>query len=517
MRSSKKNRYDPVVTFVPFLIVLIAVFAVISVPDTSAEVINSVRNFLGNDFGSYYLVLGLGFVVTSLYIAFSKYGQIKLGNCDKPKFSTLNWAFMIFTSTMAADILFYSLHEWTYYWNLTFLDLGWTTESQKITWSETYSLFHWGVTPWIFYILPSVAYAYMMHVKKRYRQKISEACRPVLGSKVDGPIGKVIDVISVVALILATSTTFSVSTPLLSSALAKIFCVRETSVLTISVLAAITVIYTAAVLTGFKGISKVSSACVLMFLTLTSIFLFNDNFRFIVDNAVNSLGNLIQNFIRMSTWTDPGRMSGNGVSGVPQDWTVFYWAYWIAWSIATPFFIAKISEGRTVKQLILGGTISGVACTFLSFTVFGGYGIAEQVSGNLYVAEMIATGCPPFRVILKIFETLRFPRLSLAVLVLAMIGFYASTFDALTHVISSYSYKTIGPDEEPGRLSKVYWSVLFSALPCALIFSESTTYQLQGLSIIAAFPVSILLTLVVISFFKSARKDLKNNEECFYE
>lgn len=507
-----KNRYDFAVTFTPLVIILTFILLILILPSTAENLVSTVRNFLGNDLGVYYLVLGLVFVLVALFIAFSRYGKIKLGNEDsKPKFSTPSWAFMIFTSTMAADILFYSLHEWTYYWECVPLDFATMTQAEKITWSETYSLFHWGFTPWIFYILPAVAYAYMIHIKKRRRQKISEACRPILGKSVDGVLGKIIDIVSVVALLLATSTTFSVATPLLSSAVSQVLGIQDTPLLTIGILLIITVLYTVAVLSGFSGISKVSTGCVILFMSLVGIFLFNENFRFIVDNAFNSIGNLFQNFIRLSTWTDPSRVSGNGITGIPQDWTVFYWAYWIAWSIATPFFIAKISEGRTVKQLILGGTLSGVACTFLSFTVFGGFGIAEQVQGRIDIAEIVSSGGSPSDIIIAIVNQTPVPALTFTILALAMIGFYASTFDALTHVISAYSYKEILPDEEPGRLSKIYWSLLFTILPCVLLFSESTSYQLQGLSIIAAFPISILMIVVVWGFFRSARKDIKND------
>lgn len=500
MQSRKRSQYDLVTSIVP-LVILVAIVSLVALfPSESGLVIEFIRGILGDMFGSYYLVIGLGFVLTSIYIAFSKYGKIRLGE-GKPQFSNLTWGFMIFTSTMAADVLFYSLHEWTYYWNSTPLDFSSMTQAEKITWSETYSLFHWGVTPWIFYILPAVAYAYMMHVKKRDRQKISEACRPILGNKVDQWQGKVIDIVSILALLLATSTTFSVATPLLSSALSNILNIDNSTVLTIVVLLSIVVIYTSAVLSGFKGISTVSTSCVVFFLVLVGIFLVNHNARFIIDGAVNSIGNMFQNFFRLSTWTDPSRQSG-----VPQDYTVYYWAYWIAWSIANPFFIAKISKGRTVKQLVLGGTLSGVACTFLSFTVFGGFGIAEQASGRIAIAEMIANGKTASEVILQIFNQLPFPKISMIILVLAMVGFYASTFDALTHVIASYSYKNIGVDEEPSKVSKIYWAILFAALPCALLFSESTTYQLQGLSIIAAFPISILMIIVIVGFFKSVRR-----------
>lgn len=500
MQSRKRSQYDLVTSIVPLVILVVIVFLVVLFPSESGLVIEFIRGILGDTFGSYYLIFGLGFVLTSIYIAFSKYGKIRLGE-GKPQFSNLTWGFMIFTSTMAADVLFYSLHEWTYYWNSTPLDFNTMTQAEKITWSETYSLFHWGVTPWIFYILPAVAYAYMMHVKKRDRQKISEACRPILGNKVDRWQGKVIDIVSVLALLLATSTTFSVATPLLSSTLSNILNIDSSTILTIIVLLSIVVIYTSAVLSGFKGISIVSTSCVVFFLVLVGIFLINHNARFIVDGAVNSIGNMFQNFFRLSTWTDPSRQSG-----VPQDYTVYYWAYWIAWSIANPFFIAKISRGRTVKQLVLGGTLSGVACTFLSFTVFGGFGIAEQASGRIAIAEMVANGKTASEVILQIFNQLPFPKISMIILILAMVGFYASTFDALTHVVASYSYKNIGVDEEPSKVSKIYWAILFAALPCALLFSESTTYQLQGLSIIAAFPISVLMVIVVVGFFKSVRR-----------
>lgn len=501
LHFTKSGKYDLTSTVVPLVVVLLMILFVSISPDLAGDSIDLVRGFLSEELGSYYLLLGFSFVIISLYIAFSKYGKIKLGEGD-PKFSTLSWAFMIFTSTMAADILFYSLHEWIYYWNVNPLDCSSLNTQEKVVWSETYSLFHWGITPWIFYILPATAYAYMMHVKKINRQKISEACRPVLGKSVDSWQGKVIDIVSVVALLLATSTTFSVATPLLSSALTKVLGIDNSPLITVGILATIVVIYTVAVVTGFKGISRVSSACVAMFMTLIVLFLANHNFRFIVENAINSLGNLTQNFVRLSTWTDPTRSSR-----APQDWTIFYWAYWIAWSIANPFFIAKISEGRTVKQLVLGGTLSGVSCTFLSFTVFGGFGIAEQVATSAGFDQMMTTGTAS-EVILQIFDRLPLPRISLLILVLAMIGFYASTFDALTHVIASYSYKELSVSEEPGKVSKIYWSVLFAALPCALLFSERTSHQLQGLSIVAAFPISILMIVVVVSFFKNVRKEV---------
>lgn len=514
MRRFEKSKYNLSVMFTPLIILAALTVLIMIFPVQSNQIISNIRNLFGNEFGVYYLLLGFIFVVIALFLAFSKYGNIKLGKSDeKPAFSTFSWATLIFTSTMAADIVFYALHEWMYYYNSTPLDFTSLTEPEKITWASSYPLFHWGVTPWIFYIIPAVAYGYMFFVKCRDKQKISEACRPILKDKVDGILGKIIDIFSILVMLVATSTTFGVATPLLSTAICKVFNIENSVWLTIGILISIALVYTIAVLSGFKGISKVSTFCIVSCSVLLCIFLFCGNTRFIVENGVNGIGNSLQNFIKMSLWTDPSRYSGNGISGFPQDWTVFYWAYWIAYSVATPFFIAKISKGRTIRNVVLGGTASGLAGTFLSFIIFGGYGLAEQAQGRIHVAEMIANGESSYDAIMEIFNSLPCTQFALVILILTMIGFYATTFDSIVHVISSYSYKSLTIDQEPGKYIKLYWSFLFILLPIALLFAGSAHEQLQGVSIIVAFPFSFIIILIVASFFKSIRKSRKIKEK----
>ena len=222
--NKKKNkklmeRLDLSTMIVP-LIVILALFTVfIIMPEQSKNILGIIRNFLGNDMGIYYVVLGVGAVICSLYMAFSKYGNIKLGNLEKPKYNTFQWGTMIFTSTMAADILFYSLCEWALYGNNPhIIAMG---GMQK--WAPTYTLFHWGPIAWSFYIVLAVAFGFMIHVRGREKQKFSEACRPILGDRVDGFWGRIIDLLAVIALLAGTATTFSLATPLLARALGNVF------------------------------------------------------------------------------------------------------------------------------------------------------------------------------------------------------------------------------------------------------------------------------------------------------
>ena len=234
--------------------------------------------------------------------------------------------------------------------------------------------------------------------------------------------------------------------------------------------------------------------------------------RYIVETGIASIGNLAQNFIVLSTWTDPLRETS-----FPQNWTIFYWAYWMAWCVATPFFIGVISKGRTLRNTIFGAYFWGLAGTFTSFIILGNYGLAQQMIHGLDSAGAIAASDFSSEaisaVILGIIYTLPLPTLALVLLGINMIIFYATTFDALTMVIASYSHKSLKGDEEPHKKVRAFWAVLLILLPIGLIFSENSLIHLQSVSIIAAFPIGIVITLIVFSFFKDAKIYLREEKE----
>lgn len=502
--SELRNQIDWWSTLVPLLGVVIVCALFMLLPGQSTIVLETIRGFLGDQGGIYYAVLGVGILLCSLYIAFSKYGKIKLGKKqDKPEYSAFSWGVMIFTSTMAADILFYSLCEWALYANEPHIEMMGGVQK----WASTYPIFHWGPIAWSFYIILAVAFGFMLHVRGREKQKFSEGCRPLLGNKVDGIVGKVIDLIAVFALIAGTATTFSLATPLLSTAVSKVFGFENGIRLTIIILLLIALVYTLTVWFGMKGISKLAEYCSYLFFALLFYFLFlGGETTYILETGFSSLGNMIQNFVGMATWMDPLRETS-----FPQNWTIYYWAYWMVWCVATPFFIGKISKGRTIKQTILGGYGWGLAGTFTSFIILGNYGMAQQLKHGVDISGFIADGGSYSDAIIKIFDTLPLSSLGLILLVVTMIAFYSTTFDALTMIVSSYSYKRLPVDQEPHKKVRVFWSIIFILLPIALIFSENSMYSLQSVAIIAAFPIGFIVLMIVMSFFKDAKKYLESN------
>ena len=504
-KADKPSQFDWIAMIVPLLGVLILAVLFMVAPEQSKAMLSTIRTFIGDDLGVYYILIGILSFGVTMYIAFSKFGRIKLGDTEKPQYGSFAWGSMIFTATMAADILFYSLCEWSLYASEPHVEqLGGIQ-----IWASTYPLFHWGPIAWSFYIVLAAAFGFMLHVRARTKQKFSEACRPLLGGKVDGPLGKTIDLIAIFSLIAGTATTFSLATPLLSAALARVFGIDATTILAICILLLIALVYTIAVLTGMKGISNLANICVITFFTLLFYFLFiGGETRYILETGVSALGNLVQNFIGLATWTDPLRQDS-----FPQNWTIFYWAYWMAWCVATPFFIGMISKGRTIKNTVLGAYCWGLAGTFTSFIILGNYGLAQQTKHGLDSAGAIAGGADIADTIINIFETLPLPALGLILLCVNMILFYATTFDALTMVISSYSHKELKSGEEPDKRIRTFWAILLILFPIALIFAENSLNSLQSVSIIAAFPIGIVITLIVVSFFKDARKYLEE-ETC---
>ncbi len=493
---------DPALLLIPLAIVLVMGVLFFIRPEESTLVLDSIRGFLCNDLGFFYILLGVGVFFLSLYLAFSKFGKIRLGDSDKPQYSNFKWGSMIFTGVFAADLIFYSFIEWALYaGEQRIADLG-----GMQMWASTYPLFHWGPIPWAIYIVLAVPFGFMLHVRGRSRQKYSEACRPLLGDKTDGLAGKAIDLVAICALLAGTATTFSVTTPLLSSAISRVLGIPSGVGLTVAVLVCIAVIYTISVLFGIKGIIRSAAVCVYLFFAMLIYFLFaGGEAVYIIETGVTAIGNLVQNFIGMATWMDPLRASGDGVNGFVQNWTVFYWAYWMAWAIATPFFIGMISRGRTVKNVVLGTYTFGLAGTFLAFIIFGNYGLSQQIAGNVDMVGAVAAGTDLNLAIVSLFETLPGTNVLLLMLFVMMVAFYSTTFDSLTMVVSAYSYKRLTIEKEAHPGVKVFWALVFIILPIGLIFAQNTINSLQSVSIIAAFPIGIVMILIVISFFKDAK------------
>lgn len=501
-KTADMSEIDWMITLVPFILIMALAVYLFIFPDQANDVIGKVRFFFGDTLGSYYLIIGLGVLIVSIFLSVSKYGNIVLGEPnEKPKYNFFTWGSMMFTCGLAADILFYSFAEWVMYaTNPHIAELG----GNITEWAGVFPLFHWSFIPWAFYLVLAVAFGFMLHCRKRDKQRYSEACLPVIGEEhAHGLLGRIIDLFALFALLAGTATTFSVATPLMAEIIVTLFSVTiSRTAVTIIILLITCAVYTYAVLHGFKGISFLAKLCIYLFFGLQIAFLLiGGQSRFIIENGVQSLGKMLQEFIGLSTYMDPAR-----TSSFPQDWTIYYWAYWMVWCIAAPFFIGNISRGRTVKQTILGGYIFGVGSTISSFVILGNHSLGLQTTGAAdFIAQYEASG-DLYELIMNMVKTMPGNRIFLIWILVCMIAFYATSFDSIAYTAACYSYKKLDENEKPHTAIVLLWCILLIVLPIALVFSESSMNNIQSVSIISAFPIGIIMILMIWSFIKDAKK-----------
>lgn len=505
-----KKQIDWLITLAPLLLIIGLCVLFFLLPEQSNSVLSQIRFFFGDTFGTYYLIIGLGIFLLSLYIAFSKYGDVVLGKPDeKPKYSFFSWGCMMFTCGLAADILFYSFSEWILYATDPHIkELG-----NVYDWAGVFPLFHWSFIPWAFYLVLAVAFGFMLHVRKRSKQKYSEACRPLLGKYTDKWPGRIIDLLAVFALLAGTATTFSIATPLMAEIIQVLFGISiSRTAINIVILIITCFVYTYSLLHGFKGISILAKLCIYMFFGLLAfVLLFSGKVQYIIETGFQSLGLMIQNFLGLSTYTDPLRSSN-----FPQNWTIYYWAYWMVWCVAAPFFIGNISKGRTVRQTILGGYVFGVGSTLISFIILGNYSMGLQFMGEFdFIGMYLQTG-DLYSAIVSIMNTMPCSYFVMILVLLTMIAFYATSFDSIAYTASCYSYKKLEGEQQPHYIIQLIWCVLLILLPIALLFSESSMNNLQSVSIVAAFPIAVVIVLISVSFIKDCSEytsELKNRKK----
>ena len=178
----------------------------------------------------------------------------------------------------------------------------------------------------------------------------------------------------------------------------------------------------------------------------------------------------------------------------------------MVWCVAAPFFIGNISRGRTVRQTIIGGYVFGVGSTLVSFIVLGNYSMGIQMTGRAdFIAQYNETG-DLYGMIVSIIQSMPCAPLVMAVVLITMIAFYATSFDSIALTASCYSYRRLNDGEQPNKLIQFMWCILLILLPIALLFADSSMSNLQSVSIVAAFPIGAVIVLIALSFMKDAKK-----------
>ncbi len=494
-------------TFIGALVLILAVsIPLVLFPEAGEAVVNMANEFMTETFGVLYLFVGLSAFIFLMYVAFSKNGKVKLGSRGEAKeFNTFSWAAMMFSAGIGSSILYWGTIEWAYYYQGP--PFGLTPESKEaISWSTAYGIFHWGPMAWAIYTLPALPIAYFFYVRKKPVLKISEAVRPVLGKLVDTPLGVIIDVLFMFGLMGGAGTTLALGTPMIAAGVEDITGIPATLGMNVIIMMLCTLIFASSAYFGLKkGIKILSDINLWLAIFLLSFVFIMGPTLFISNTTFTSIGVILDNFFTMATWLEPfGNLGGFEKTFFPESWTIFYWAWWVVYAPFVGLFVARISRGRTIQEMILGTMIYGTIGCLLFFGILGNFGLYLQLSGEFdVIAFMNEAGAPA--TIIAILHQLPIAKVIVPVFTILAIIFLSTTFDSASFILAAVVQKRV--DSEPLRWNRLFWAFTLTLLPLVLMFIGGLE-TLQTASIVAGFPVVFIMFLLAWSFMKASNEDI---------
>ncbi|EAT15515.1 BCCT family transporter [Desulfuromonas acetoxidans] len=457
---------------------------------------NNLLAFLTNNFGWAYLASMFIFVVFAMMLAFSKYGSIKLGADDsKPEFSTSSWFAMLFGAGMGIGLVFWGVAE-----PISHLAAppGLKPGSpEAAAFAMRASFKHWGFHPWANYSIIGLALAYFQF-RKGAPGLISSLFLPLIGEKgVRGPIGKTVDTLAVFATVAGVATSLGLGTLQINSGFNSLFKIPENNTVALIIIAVVTVIFIWTAVSGVnKGIKVLGD--INLFLAATFIilaFLVGPKVK-ILNALFSGFGGYISTFIQGSF-----NIKAYGDNSWVNGWTVFYWAWWIAWAPFVGSFIARISKGRTIREFIIGVTVAPAMASFLWFAVFGTLGLNLMDSLGLEQLARLA-GAPESALFVVMAKYPLGWILSMVAIVL-LCTFFITSANSATFVLGMF---TSGGDLNPSNQKKIFWGLVQSALAAVLLLAGGLK-PLQTISVAAAFPFILIMLAACVSLLKALKEE----------
>src|SRR6056297_2179582 len=343
--------------------------------DAAEEAFNTARINI-TDWAKWLFVAAVNvFIGFSLYFAFSKYGSIRLGGEHaKPEFSTAAWVAMLFSAGMGIGLMFFAVAEPM--WHLLYPPHAETGTTQAVRDSMGVTFLHWGLHAWAVYAIVALALAFFAF-NRNLPLSFRSVFYPLLGDRIKGWMGDVIDILAVLATLFGLATSLGLGAQQAGAGMSFVFGLENTTTLQVIIIAGVTLVATGSVVLGIdKGVKVLSEFNIRLAGLFLAFILVVGPTLYILGTFVQSTGYYLQTFAKYATWTQSFE-EGSFMS----TWTVFYWAWWISWSPYVGMFIARISKGRTVKQFVLGVLIVPSIITFLWMSAFGGSAINLEMSG----------------------------------------------------------------------------------------------------------------------------------------
>ncbi|UOQ84362.1 BCCT family transporter [Gracilibacillus salinarum] len=490
--SSWSGRLIDYKIFLPSLLIIIGICIPFSLYEAkSLELLNSIFDKIVDVFSWGYIWYALFLTIAGLYLSFSKYGKVVLGNpAEKPKFNMFEYASILIAMGVGSTIMRTGMIQWTQ----VALDppFGVSPESQDaLLWGNAYSMFLWGFQVFAIFVMAAPAMAYIIHVKKRPLMRISEACRCIFGDKfTDGIGGKVLDILFLVSILSGAAVTLGLGTPIITYNVSALLDMEVTFGLTMIVTIIWVLLFSVSAYLGIeKGIKRLSTFNMYLAAGLGVFILIAGPGIFILDYFTDSVGHLMQNYLQLSFYTDS---LNTGSTTHVQSHMVFWFAYSATWAMLHSIFAAKISKGRTVKEMILTYLLAPTMLSWIATGILGGLGVDRYLSGDVKVLDMVQNQ-ESMTVIPEILMTLPWGSIAIIAFVIVSMIFLTTTLDSTTYTIAAYTSKRDMSKMEPSRNLRIIVAAIITTVALILM-------QIGGLAPLEVVSDLMGLPIIIIQF-----------------
>ena len=504
MKSSEQlssgNKRSPVFIYSAIIVAIVVLIGAIF-PAQFGNVTNTIKLWITDKLGWYYLILTTIIVFFCIFLIFSPIGKLKLGKPnDKPEFNSISWFAMLFSAGMGIGLVFYGAAEPM----ADFAAPPSASPETKAAYTEALrsTFFHWGFHAWAIYGVVALALAYAQF-RKGEPGLISRTLRPLLGDKVEGPIGTIIDVLAVFATVVGVAVSLGMGALQINGGLNYLFGVPNNVWVQAIIIVVVTILFIMSAWSGIsKGIQYLSNLNISLGLILMVIVLILGPTVLILNMMTSSVGNLLNSFL-LNTF-DTAAQNPQKREWMSQ-WTLYYWCWWLSWSPFVGIFIARVSKGRSIREFIGGVLLVPAIVSFIWFSVFGVLGI-ETGKKHPELFKMSAE-----TQLFGVFNHLPIG-IVLSIIALILIGsFFITSADSATFVLGMQtSYGSL----EPSNVVKVTWGIAQSLIAFVLLFAgggngAEALNAIQSAAIISALPFSFVVIMMMISFYKDANNERK--------
>ncbi|PTR26658.1 choline/glycine/proline betaine transport protein [Rhodococcus sp. OK519] len=496
--TPKSGINKPVFYISSAIIVAITAWAMIA-PDNADSVIGSVVDWIAGAFGWWYFLVATLIVVFVLFLAVSRYGKIKLGpNHSLPRYNVFTWGAMLFAAGIGIDLMFFSVSEPVTQYLAPPVGEGQNTEAarQAVVWT----LFHYGITGWAMYALMGAALAYFAY-RRGLPLSIRSALYPVIGKRVKGALGDGVEIAAVLGTIFGIATSLGIGVVQLNYGLHFMFDLPQNTAMQVALIAVAVLMATVSVVSGVdRGIRRLSELNALLALALMLFVLFAGKTRFLLDAIVMNVGDYVSRF--------PGMTLDTFAFDAPQEWlnswTLFFWAWWIAWAPFVGLFLARISRGRTIRQFI--GAVLTIPFAFIALwiAIFGNAALSVVIDGNSEFGETAMSA--PESAFYSLLDQYPGALFSAGIATFTGLLFYVTSADSGALVLTNLTSHLNDPEEDGPKWGRIFWAVATGLLTLAMLIVGGVT-TLQNATIIMGLPFSFVMLLIMAGLHRALRTE----------